>query len=527
MARPKEVIMAASSDIDQLFQQAEAAIRAGDKAGGRARLMEIVRLDEQQERAWLWLSAVTEDRDEQVICLENVLVINPHNDLARQGLDRLGWTVPPPGEPPDITQVAERSSFFAPPEPEPPALDQLFKEAVEAIRAGDKAAGRAKMLKVVRQDEMNEQAWLWLSSVVETDEERIIALENALTVNPDNDKARWMLERIQAQSEPAPGAPPAQLSVMSGEDLPPESISSPPTYGVPPTPSDDDVSSTIEGDPPIPDPPAAGPAAPGDDESWRASLTTNPPPAGGATLVKEPVEPADRNILDLFDAWAAALIFKVRGTYEEEVSAANVGHSLLSLVFAGLISGVVMLLSINLVLAPLGGIEGLMMEFERELALQDTPVDAQSLAMMTNMLTTVGIALPFIAAIGMVIGRLLYGVIVHVAARILGGEGELLQTVSAISIASVALSVLSLIPTIAGIAGVFMGSNLDGLFRLYQGTGLLLSLVRLGIDGTAITAAHRNFGVFKGILVIILSAVLIGVFSCCLIFAATALGGGQ
>jgi hypothetical protein len=118
-------------------------------------------------------------------------------------------------------------------------------------------------------------------------------------------------------------------------------------------------------------------------------------------------------------------------------------------------------------------------------------------------------------------------VIVHVAARILGGEGELLQTVSAISIASVALSVLSLIPTIAGIAGVFMGSNLDGLFRLYQGTGLLLSLVRLGIDGTAITAAHRNFGVFKGILVIILSAVLIGVFSCCLIFAATALGGGQ
>jgi hypothetical protein len=522
--------MTVSPDIDQLFEQAQAAIRAGDKNAGRAGLLKVVRLDEQHEGAWLWLSAVSEDRNEQVICLENVLTINPHNEQARQGLDRLGWTVPPPGEPPDVTQVAERSSFFAPPEPEPPDLDQLFKEAVEAIRAGDKAAGRAKMLKVVQQDEMNEQAWLWLSSVVEKDEERIIALENALTVNPDNDQARRMLERIQARSRPAPSVPPPPSPPpISGKPLPTQSISSPPTYGAPQAPPADAISSQGEARTPadgngsaIPDPPAAS-----DGEAWRAALTTNPTAGGGATLVAEPEPPVDRNILDLFDAWAAALIFKVRGTYEEEVSAANVGHSILSLIFAGLISGVVMLLSINLVLAPLGGIDGLMLEFERQLALQGTPLDAETLALMSSGLTTIGFALPFIAALGMVVGRLLYGIAVHVAARVLGGEGELLQTVSAISIASVALAVLSLLPTVAGIGGVFMGFNLERLLRVYQGTGLILSLVRLGIDGVAITTAHRNFGIFKGIISIVLSGVFLGIASCCLIFAVVMLGGGQ
>jgi hypothetical protein len=519
--------MVTSPDIDQLFQQAEAAIRAGDKAAGRERLMEIVRLDEQQERAWLWLSAVTEDRNEQVICLENVLMINPGNDLARQGLERLGWEVPPPGEPPDITQVAERPSSFASLEPEPPDLDQLFREAVEAIRAGDKAGGRAKMLKVVEQDEMNEQAWLWLSGVVETDEERIIALENALTVNPGNDKARRTLEKIQAQSKPAPGAPPDQPPIVSSRHLPPESISSPPAYEGLHAASADPVSPADDGDSPVPDPPAVERAAPGDDESWRAELNTNPAPAGAATLVPEPEQALDRNILDLFDAWAAALIFKVRGTYEEEVSQANVGHTLLSLIFAGLISGVVTLLSINLILAPMGGITGLMREFERELALQGTPLDPQSLALLSSWLSTAGMVLPFIVAIGMVVGRLFYGIAVHVAARVLGGEGELLQTVSAISIASVALAILNLIPTVAGIGGVLAGFDPRALLNLYQGIGLIFSLVRLGIDGVAITAAHRNFGIFKGIISIVLSAVLLGVVSCCLIFAVTMLGGGQ
>jgi hypothetical protein len=339
------------------------------------------------------------------------------------------------------------------------------------------------------------------------------------------------LEKIQAKGQPGsstpqpPSPPPLEPSIIPDRNLPAQSIGSPPTFDTPGVPSAEAASPQDGDDSPLSRPSTASQVAAGQDESWRTSPTANPTAGGGATLVAEPEPPLDRNILDLFDAWAAALIFKVRGTYEEEVSAANVGHSLLSLFFAGLISGVVMLLSVNVVLAPLGGIDGLMVEFERQLALSGTPVDAESLALISNGLTTIGFALPFVAAIGMFVGRLFYGIAVHVAARVLGGEGELLQTVSAISIASVALAVLNLIPTIAGIAGVFMGSNVDALFRIYQGTGLILSLARLGIDGAAITAAHRNLGIFKGILSIFLSAFALGAVSCCLIFAAAMLGG--
>jgi hypothetical protein len=347
-----------------------------------------------------------------------------------------------------------------------------------------------------------------------------------------------MLEKIQAKSNPAPSPPPPasppsiQPSLDFEGQLPSQSISDPPAFGTPPTPSADTfspqsaaASPALEGDSPAASPSATDSAASGEDESWRTSLSTNPAAsAGAASLVQEPAPPVDRNILDLFDAWAAALILKVHGTYEEEVSQANVGHTLLSLIFAALISGVVAFLSINLILVPMGGIEGLILEIER---LSGTPIDAATFAVLSSWFSTAGIIIPIIAAIGMVIGRLFYGIMMHVAARVLGGEGELLQTVSAVSIASVALAVLNLIPTIAGIGGVFAGFGAQSLLNVYQGVGLIAWVARLAIDGAAITAAHRNFGIFKGIISVVLSGVLLGVVSCCLIFAMAMLGGGQ
>jgi hypothetical protein len=56
----------------------------------RALLEKAIELDEMNEDAWLWLSAVVTTPEEQRTCLENVLVINPENKNARQGLQMLG-----------------------------------------------------------------------------------------------------------------------------------------------------------------------------------------------------------------------------------------------------------------------------------------------------------------------------------------------------------------------------------------------------------------------------------------------------
>jgi hypothetical protein len=66
------------------------AYKAGNKAEARTLLERAIELDSYNETAWLWLSAVVDTPEEQQTCLENVLVINPKNSRARQGLKSLG-----------------------------------------------------------------------------------------------------------------------------------------------------------------------------------------------------------------------------------------------------------------------------------------------------------------------------------------------------------------------------------------------------------------------------------------------------
>lgn len=75
------------SDADALMQQATAAYKAGRKEEARSLLTEIVDQYEHHEQAWLLMSAVVDKLEEQQICLENVLAINPGNEKARKGLE--------------------------------------------------------------------------------------------------------------------------------------------------------------------------------------------------------------------------------------------------------------------------------------------------------------------------------------------------------------------------------------------------------------------------------------------------------
>jgi hypothetical protein len=73
-------------------------------------------------------------------------------------------------------------------------------------------------MRVVAQDERNASAWLWLSGVVDSMEDREVCLENVLAVDPDNAAARrgleWVREQIAAQAPPiGEGAPPFSVPV--------------------------------------------------------------------------------------------------------------------------------------------------------------------------------------------------------------------------------------------------------------------------------------------------------------------------
>ncbi len=74
-----------------------------------------------------------------------------------------------------------------------PTLD----DAINVIRTGNREQGREILEEILETDENNEEVWLWLSSVVDSNEDREICLENVLAINPDNIVAKKGLEALR------------------------------------------------------------------------------------------------------------------------------------------------------------------------------------------------------------------------------------------------------------------------------------------------------------------------------------------
>ena len=72
--------------ISRLLSAGVDAVRERKLEEARELLYQVIDLDERNEKAWLWLSGVVEGIDTRIVCLENVLAINPHHQLAVEGL---------------------------------------------------------------------------------------------------------------------------------------------------------------------------------------------------------------------------------------------------------------------------------------------------------------------------------------------------------------------------------------------------------------------------------------------------------
>ena len=87
-------------------------------------------------------------------------------------------------------------------------IDAWLRGGIEATKAGEKDKARRLLEQVVEADQTSETAWLWLSAVVDTREERIGCLEAALKLNPANQDAKMALRWLRSGvvSEPPPQA---------------------------------------------------------------------------------------------------------------------------------------------------------------------------------------------------------------------------------------------------------------------------------------------------------------------------------
>jgi hypothetical protein len=72
-------------------------------------------------------------------------------------------------------------------------------EGIAAAKAGNREQARTLLTQVVQLDERNEQAWLWLSSVLDSSDDVMTCLENVLVINPTNHWAREALEIVRVR----------------------------------------------------------------------------------------------------------------------------------------------------------------------------------------------------------------------------------------------------------------------------------------------------------------------------------------
>lgn len=82
--------------------------------------------------------------------------------------------------------------------------DDLFNQAVEKIRSGDKAGGRQMLLQVLKNEPYNDTAWLWLAETADNGVERLAIIQKCLQLNPGSQRARRAYEVLNAAEYATP-----------------------------------------------------------------------------------------------------------------------------------------------------------------------------------------------------------------------------------------------------------------------------------------------------------------------------------
>ncbi len=79
-------------------------------------------------------------------------------------------------------------------------VEAMVREGVNAFKSGRKDEAHALLLKATELDPYNEQAWLWLSGLMEGAADQRTCLENVLAINPNNERAKQGLAYLTGQT---------------------------------------------------------------------------------------------------------------------------------------------------------------------------------------------------------------------------------------------------------------------------------------------------------------------------------------
>jgi hypothetical protein len=94
--------------MNELTQRGITALKSGDRVTARKLLAGAIQQDANDIVAWLWLTATVDNDEDRIACLEQVLKIDPNNQVAERGLAQIqarrGHVEAPPESSPVVSQ---------------------------------------------------------------------------------------------------------------------------------------------------------------------------------------------------------------------------------------------------------------------------------------------------------------------------------------------------------------------------------------------------------------------------------------
>jgi hypothetical protein len=82
--------------------------------------------------------------------------------------------------------------------------DDLLAQGIAAVKAGNKQEARRLLDAAIRAAPNDERTWGWFYNICDNDKERIKCLNEVLRINPGNEKAKLLLQRLTIQQTPTP-----------------------------------------------------------------------------------------------------------------------------------------------------------------------------------------------------------------------------------------------------------------------------------------------------------------------------------
>jgi hypothetical protein len=86
-------------------------------------------------------------------------------------------------------------------------MNEFTQKGIEAFRTGDKKAAQDLFKQALQTHPEDETAWLWLAGTFDDPKARILCLQKALAINPENQAAQKGLAQLKNTAQP-PAAPP-------------------------------------------------------------------------------------------------------------------------------------------------------------------------------------------------------------------------------------------------------------------------------------------------------------------------------